>query len=123
LAAFVHERTHYLQNILTLYGVGAANTVGDLPTAFPYLMFIAKIVEMKISVGLVLPLLALYCLIYILPLLVIYVLYIVNKKKMEHMIQKVQEKVAVIGKWAVVVLLPIAGVFLCLHGFENIYVL
>ncbi len=104
-----------------LFLFGAANTIGDLPTAFPYLVFIAKIVEMKVSVRLVIPLLAIYCLIYILPLLVVYVLYILNKKKMEHIIQKVQEKIVGIEKWIAVVLPEIVGIFLCYHGFGNIF--
>ena len=103
-------------NPVFLFFFGAANTIGDLPTAFPYLAFIAKIVEEKLAIGAVLLSLVLYCLVYILPLLVIYGLYSYNKKKMEHLIEKVQQKTASIGEWAAIALPAAAGLFFVIHG-------
>ena len=103
-------------NPVFLFFFGAANTIGDLPTAFPYLMFIAKIVEAKLSIGLVLLLLVFYCLVYIMPLLIIYVLYAFNKKKLERLIEKLQRKAAAIGEWATIVFPAAIGVFFSIHG-------
>ena len=106
---------------LFLFFFGAVNTVGDLPTAFPYLIFIAKIVDAKLPAWTALLFLALYCLIYILPLLIIYGLYALNKKRMEGFIEKLQAKVAAISQWAIIVLLAIIGLFFIIHGCIRLF--
>ena len=104
-----------------LFFFGAANTVGDLPTAFPLLIFIAKIVEAKVAFGAILLLLTLYCLIYIMPLLIIYGLYVANRKKMERLIEKVRQKAAAIGEWASIVFPAAIGVFFSIHGCVSLF--
>lgn len=104
-----------------LFFFGASNTVGDLPTAFPYLLFVAKLVEAKQTLGAVLLLMVIYCLVYILPLIIVYFLYLLSRKKLERLIEKVQTKVAALSEWAAIIVPAAAGAFFGIHGCISLF--
>lgn len=104
-----------------LFLIGASNTIGDLPTAFPYLIFIAKVSDGNYSIGEVLVLLAIYTLVYVMPLILMYLLYLYNKKKFEKIIEKVKQKLAGVSEWATIILPTVAGVALGIHGCMNLF--
>ncbi|MDN7240629.1 GAP family protein [Planococcus sp. N028] len=106
---------------LFLLFLGVSNTIGDLPTAIPYLIFIAQLVEASISMGSVLFLLLIYNIIYILPLVILFFLYIFNKDKVDTTIEKLRRKVANISEWAAIILPTAAGVFLGIHGYISLF--
>lgn len=99
-----------------LFFFGAANTVGDLPTAIPYLIFIGKLVEAKQFDLAALLLLVIYCLVYILPLIIVFFLYLFSKKKLDSLTEKLRAKFSIISEWAVIVVPVVAGGFFGIHG-------
>ncbi|MGK7377654.1 GAP family protein [Planococcus sp. 1R117A] len=101
--------------------LGASNTIGDLPTAIPYLIFIAQLVEASISMGSVLFLLLVYNVIYILPLVLLFFLYLFNRDKVDNFIGKFRKKATKISEWAAIVVPITAGLFLGIHGYVNLF--
>ena len=85
-------------NRVFLFLLGASNTVGDLPTAIPYFLFIGKIVQAKLSIIDAVILLVIYSFIYVLPLIVIFFLYLFSKKKIEVIIEKIKPMIVLISK-------------------------
>jgi cytochrome c biogenesis protein CcdA len=103
-----------------LFFLGASNTIFDLPTGVPYLLFIAQIVEAKLTIGKVLFLFTFYNLIYILPLVALFILHLLLKEKAEKITEKIKTKIAFLSGWAAIII-PIAlGVFLGIHGYNNL---
>lgn len=103
-----------------LFLFGASNTIGDLPTAFPYLIFIARVVDAELSILPVVALMVIYCFIYTLPLFIIYFLYLWSKSKLERLIEAVRKKFAALASWATIILVAGVGVFLIIHGCMNL---
>lgn len=106
---------------LFLLFFGAVNTVGDLPTAIPYLVFIAKLIETKVPIGAVVLLILLYCLIYVLPLIIIYVLYVFCKQKMERVLDKAKKIMTAVSEWAVIVFPAALGIFIAVRGTVRLF--
>jgi len=74
--------------------LGAGGTLGDLPTAIPYLGFIAKMTEMGVPLLQGIGFLIGYCLVYIFPLLLLWGLYVKFqnqiKDKTESIVRRIE---------------------------------
>lgn len=90
--------------------LGGGGTLSDLPTAIPYLGFIAKMTEMKIDVWLGCSLLLIYNVIYILPLLIIWLLYQTYKDKIRYRMESIAAKIEKANKYIIVIFCEIIGV-------------
>ncbi|WP_393965618.1 GAP family protein [Exiguobacterium sp. S22-S28] len=101
--------------------LGVSNTIGDLPTAIPYLIFIAQLVEASISMTSVIFLLLIYNVIYILPLVLLFLLYLSNRNKVDEFIEKFRKKSEKISEWAGIIVPIVAGLFLGIHGYINLF--
>jgi cytochrome c biogenesis protein CcdA len=97
-------------SIWTLMLLGGGGTLSDLPTAIPYLGFIAKITEMKIDIWLGFSLLLLYNVIYILPLLIIWVLYLKYKDSIRDRMESITTKIEKANKYIIVTFCEIIGI-------------
>jgi cytochrome c biogenesis protein CcdA len=90
--------------------LGGGGTLSDLPTAIPYLGFIAKMTEMKIETWLGCGLLLIYNAIYILPLLIIWALYLAYKEKIQARLESVTARIEKVNKYIIVIFCEIIGV-------------
>ena len=72
-------------NQIGLFLLGASSTIFDLPTAIPYLAILSKATSMNFSVINILPFIALYCIIYLLPMIIIQIVFSIFH---ERVIQK-----------------------------------
>jgi cytochrome c biogenesis protein CcdA len=97
-------------SIWTLILLGGGGTLSDLPTAIPYLGFIAKITEMKMDLWLGCGLLLVYNLIYILPLLVIWALYLIYKDSIRDRMESITAKIEKVNKYIIVSFCEIVGI-------------
>ena len=93
-----------------LFFLGAGGTLSDLPTALPYLGFIAKMTETRLDIVSGSLLLLAYNFIYILPLLIIWGLFLwfrdKIKKKMEAIIHVIERA----NKYILVVFCELIGI-------------
>lgn len=103
-----------------LFFIGASGTLFDLPTALPYLAFIAKLAEAAVNGVKVLFLLIVYNMIYILPLAVLFVVYLLIRPKAEIIMEKARVIFALISEWAAVLLPLLLGVLLSIHGCSKL---
>jgi cytochrome c biogenesis protein CcdA len=94
----------------TLMLLGGGGTLSDLPTAIPYLGFIAKMTEMKIDIWLGCSLLLLYNVIYILPLLIIWALYLKYKDSIRDRMESITTKIEKANKYIIVTFCEIIGI-------------
>ena len=96
--------------------LGAGGTLTDLPTAIPYLGFIAKMTEMRIDILTGILFLIGYCFIYTFPLLLIWVLYLKfqdrNKDKMELIVKRIESA----NKYIMVTFSEIVGIIFILDS-------
>lgn len=97
-------------SVWTLILLGGGGTLSDLPTAIPYLGFIAKMTEMKIELWLGCGLLLVYNMIYILPLLVIWVLYLTYKDAIRHRMESIIATIEKANRYIIVIFCEIVGI-------------
>jgi len=97
-------------SIWTLILLGGGGTLSDLPTAIPYLGFIAKMTEMKIELWLGCGLLLVYNVIYILPLLIIWALYLRYKDSIRHRMESIIAIIEKVNKYIIVLFCEVVGV-------------
>ncbi|KGE21019.1 GAP family protein [Paenibacillus wynnii] len=71
-----------------IIGLAIISTLSDAPTAIPYIGFISVLLAKELSLLVVISILAIYCIIYIMPMLVIYFSY----KKFKDKFQAIEIK-------------------------------
>lgn len=101
----------------TLILLGAGGTLSDLPTAIPYLGFIAKMTEMRIDILIGCGLLLIYNIIYILPLLIIWALYLAYKDKIRDRMEAITVKIEKANKYITVIFCEIIGFVFIVDSF------
>ncbi|MBI5954690.1 MAG: GAP family protein [Chloroflexi bacterium] len=94
----------------TLVLLGGGGTLSDLPTALPYLGFIAKMTEMNTGLWLGCGLLLVYNVIYILPLLLIWVLYLMYKDAIRDRMELVIAAIEKTNRYIIVAFCEIVGI-------------
>ncbi len=72
---------YYSITPFSLLFLGVSGTLFELPTALPYLAILEKATELQLSILQLLPLLVLYCIIYLLPMLIIQITFIIAQEK------------------------------------------
>ena len=72
--------------------LGSLGVLSDMPTAVPYLAFIARLAEIKYSVIVSMILLTIYNIIFVTPEILLLIIWIINK-------DKVEEKLESINRW------------------------
>jgi len=85
-----------------LISLGAGGTLTDLPTAIPYLGFIAKMTEMKVDIVIGIAFLFVYCIIYISPLLLIWVLYLKFQDRIKDKMESIVKRIEKANKYIIV---------------------
>jgi cytochrome c biogenesis protein CcdA len=100
----------------TLLLLGGGGTLSDLPTALPYLGFIARMSEMNVGVWLGSGLLLLYNVIYILPLVIIWALYLKRKDAIRHRMASIVATIEKANRYIIVVFCEIVGMFFILDS-------
>ena len=73
-----------------LFLIGSIGTLFDLPTAIPYFAILAKATQMNLTILQLLPILIMYCIIYISPMLIIQLLYSLFKEKIIPLLDKIK---------------------------------
>jgi cytochrome c biogenesis protein CcdA len=107
--------TRTISSLLTPAAVlllGLSSTLSDLPTAFPYFAFIAKMETTSFKPVVTVLYFIFYNFIYILPLLVIHCLFVFNTEMVTKAANKIEMWIDRIGKWILILLLICVIVFL-----------
>jgi cytochrome c biogenesis protein CcdA len=94
-----------------LFLLGAGGTLSDLPTALPYLGFIAKMTEARVDVIFGLFLLFVYNFIYILPLLIIWGLFLWFRDSIRNKMEAITRTIERANKYILVVFCEMIGCF------------
>jgi cytochrome c biogenesis protein CcdA len=89
--------------------LGAGGTLSDLPTAIPYIGFIAKMTEMRIDILIGCSLLLIYNVIYILPLLIIWALYLAYKDNLRNRMESITVKIEKANKYITIIFCEVVG--------------
>jgi cytochrome c biogenesis protein CcdA len=97
--------------------LGVGGTLGDLPTAIPYLGFIAKMTEMRVSLLTGVGFLIGYCLVYIFPLLVLWGLYVKFQNQIKDKTESIVRRIESTSRTIMVAFGGIAGAILM---FESV---
>jgi cytochrome c biogenesis protein CcdA len=90
--------------------LGAGGTLTDLPTAIPYLGFIAKMTEMRIDIFTGILYLIGYCFIYTFPLVVIWVLYLKFQDHIKDKMELIVKQIESANKYIIVIFSEIIGI-------------
>ncbi len=93
-----------------LIGLGAGGTLTDLPTAIPYLGFIAKMTEMRIDIFTGILFLIGYCLIYTSPLVLIWVLYLKFQDQIKDKMELIVKRIESANKYIIVIFCEVIGI-------------
>jgi len=96
--------------------LGAGGTLTDLPTAIPYLGFIAKMTEMRIDILTGILFLIGYCFIYTFPLLLIWVLYLKFQDRIKDKMELVVKRIESVNKYIIVTFSEIIGIIFILDS-------
>jgi len=94
-----------------LFFLGASGTLSDLPTALPYLGFIARMIEARLEVGSGILLLLLYNFIYILPLLIIWGLFLWFRDSIRGKMEAATRAIERANRYILVVFCELIGGF------------
>lgn len=100
-----------------LISLGAGGTLTDLPTAIPYLGFIAKMTEMKVDALTGIAFLFAYCIIYVFPLFLIWVLYLKFQDKIKDKMETIVKRIEKSNKYIIVFFCEIIGILFILDSF------
>jgi len=100
-----------------LISLGAGGTLTDLPTAIPYLGFIAKMTQMKVDMVIGIALLFAYCIVYIFPLLLIWVLYLKFQDRIKDKMESIVKRIEKANKYIIVFFCEIIGIVFVLDSF------
>jgi len=92
--------------------LGAGGTIGDLPTAIPYLGFIAKMTEMRVALLPGIGLLIGYCLVYVFPLMLLWGLYLKFQDRLKGKTGSIVKRIESTTRIIMVALVGIAGALL-----------
>jgi len=90
--------------------LGAGGTLTDLPTAIPYLGFIAKMTEMRIDILTGILFLIGYCFIYTFPLFLIWVLYLKFQDRIKDKMELIVKRIESANKYIMVIFSEIIGI-------------
>lgn len=96
--------------------LGAGGTLTDLPTAIPYLGFIAKMTEMKVDFLTGLAFLIGYCLIYTFPLFLIWGLYLKFQNRIKEKMELIVKRIENANRYIMVVFSAIVGIVFVLDS-------
>jgi len=99
-----------------LISLGAGGTLTDLPTAIPYLGFIAKMTEMKVDALTGIAFLFAYCIIYVFPLFLIWVLYLKFQDKIKDKMETIVKRIEKSNKYIIVFFCEIIGILFILDS-------
>jgi cytochrome c biogenesis protein CcdA len=91
--------------------LGAGGTLTDLPTAIPYLGFIAKMTELKVDILTGILFLVGYCLIYTSPLFLIWGLYLKFKDRIKDKMELIVKRIESANRYIIIVFCEIVGVY------------
>jgi cytochrome c biogenesis protein CcdA len=89
--------------------LGAGGTLTDLPTAIPYLGFIAKMTEMRIDIITGILFLIGYCFIYTFPLTLIWILYLKFQDRIKDKMELIVKRIENANKYIMVIFSEIIG--------------
>ena len=101
--------------------LGAGGTLSDLPTAIPYLGFIAKMTEMRVDIITGITLLLVYCLIYVLPLIIICILYLKFQDKIKSKTEFIVAKIGKANKYIIIVFCGVIGIIFIMDSVLFFY--
>jgi cytochrome c biogenesis protein CcdA len=96
--------------------LGAGGTLSDLPTAIPYLGFIAKMTEMKVDILTGILFLAGYCLIYTFPLFLTWGLYLKFQERIKDKMELIVKRIESVNRYIIVIFCGIAGAYFILDS-------
>jgi cytochrome c biogenesis protein CcdA len=108
---------------LGLFVFGVGSTLSDLPTAFPLLALIGKLVEARIPLVAMLLILFLYVLIYVLPLIVLYAVYQKKREQTHRLAVWFQKSIVWFNRYLLPPLLMAAGAWILYDGWISLEVL
>lgn len=103
-----------------LFFFGVVSTFSDLPTAFPLIGFIGKMVEVHPSVAILLILLGVYVLIYVTPILILYLVFKVMREKMHQITDWLICFINWFTRYALPSLVAFLGAWLVFDGLSRI---
>lgn len=103
-----------------LFLFGIVSTLSDLPTAFPLIGFVGKMVDLNPSFPFFLTLLLVYVLIYVAPLIALYVIFRTVRDKIQPFTQWFIVFIQKIMKYALPPLLVALGIWTMLDGFQKL---
>jgi cytochrome c biogenesis protein CcdA len=101
--------------------LGVGGTLGDLPTAIPYLGFIAKMTEMGVPLLLGIGFLLGYCLVYIFPLLLLWGLYVKFQGQIKDKMGSIVRRIESTSRTIMIGFCGIAGVLLIFDSLLFIF--
>lgn len=103
-----------------LFLFGIISTLSDLPTAFPLIGFIGKMVDFNTSIPAFLILLLVYVLIYVAPLIVLYVIFRTVKEKIQPLTRWIINFIHKFTQYALAPLLVGLGIWAILDGLQRL---
>lgn len=103
-----------------LFLFGIISTLSDLPTAFPLIGFIGKMIEFNPSILTFVGLLLIYVLIYVAPLIALYVIFRTVKEKIQPLTQWFINFIQKFTQHALAPLLIGLGIWSILDGFQRV---
>jgi cytochrome c biogenesis protein CcdA len=102
-----------------LFLFGIISTLSDLPTAFPLIGFIGKMVDYNLSILAFLILLLVYVLIYVAPFIALYVIFRTVKEKIQPFTRWFINFIHKFTQYALAPLLVGLGIWAILDGFQR----
>lgn len=107
-------------NPFYLFLFGIISTLSDLPTAFPLIGFIGKMIDFNPSILTLLILLLIYVLIYVAPLIALYVIFRSVKEKVQPFTEWFFNLIHKFTRYAFAPLLFGLGIWAILDGFRRL---
>ncbi len=101
--------------------LGSLGVLSDMPTAVPYLAFIARLSEVNLSLLSSILMLLLYNVIFILPEVVLLVIWLVNKEQIEKKLQKGKQIIQKLNQIITPILMFGIGMFLIIDSIFYLF--
>jgi cytochrome c biogenesis protein CcdA len=105
-------------NPKAIIGLSIISTLGDSPTAIPYIAFISNLLGKQLSLSNVVLLLAVYCLIYILPMLILYLSYKKLKDRFEIIEAKTKNLINKLSVYSIPVMAYAGGIWILIKAIS-----
>jgi cytochrome c biogenesis protein CcdA len=96
-----------------LFVLGVSSTLADLPTAIPYLGWIAFMNDKEFSLALILLFFTIYNLLYVLPLIILQLLYVRHQVSIERRTKKLHYWLGFISRWSITIFAIAGGIWFC----------